>query len=86
MDTYMSLAAYGDDAQEALAAAAREINRLERELSRTIATSDVYKINADGAAAVSDETAAASPPTAPASPPKVKLLRSCPLWGASISI
>lgn len=58
MDTYMSLAAYGDDAQEALTAAVREINRLERELSRTIATSDVYKINADGAAAVSDETAA----------------------------
>ena len=58
MDTYMNLAAYGDDAQEALAAATREINRLERELSRTIATSDVYKINADGAAAVSDETAA----------------------------
>ena len=32
MDTYMSLAAYGDGAREALAAAAREINRLEREL------------------------------------------------------
>lgn len=58
MDTYMSLAAYGDGAQEALTAAAREINRLERELSRTVETSDVYRLNADGTAAVSDETAA----------------------------
>ena len=43
MDTYMSLAAYGEDAQEALAAAAREINRLEQELSRTVSTSYIYK-------------------------------------------
>ena len=57
MDTYMSLAAYGDGAQEALAAAAREINRLERELSRTVETSDVYILNSAGTAAVSDETA-----------------------------
>ena len=58
MDTYMSLAAYGDGAREALAAAAREINRLERELSRTIETSDVYKLNAGVTATVGDETAA----------------------------
>lgn len=58
MDTYMSLAAFGDDAREALADAAREINRLERELSRTIETSDIYRLNAEGSAAVSEETAA----------------------------
>lgn len=58
MDTYMSLIAYGDVARDALAAAAREINRLERELSRTVSTSDVYQLNAGGSASVSDETAA----------------------------
>ncbi len=57
MDTYMSLAAYGEDGQEALAAAAREINRLEQELSRTVSTSDVYKLNESGSAVVSEETA-----------------------------
>lgn len=57
MDTYMSLVAYGEDAQEALAAAAREINRLEQELSRTVFTSYIYKLNENGSAAVSDETA-----------------------------
>ena len=34
MDTYMTLSAYGDSAEEALAAASREINRLESTLSR----------------------------------------------------
>lgn len=58
MDTYMSLIAYGDGARDALAAAAREINRLERELSRTVSASDVYQLNAGGSASVSDETAA----------------------------
>ena len=58
MDTYMSLAAYGDGAREALAAAAREINRLEQELSRTVASSDIYKLNDSGSAVVSEETAA----------------------------
>ena len=58
MDTYMSLAAYGEQAQEALAAAAREINRLEQELSRTVETSDIWQLNESGSAAVSEETAA----------------------------
>ena len=57
MDTYMSLVAYGEDGQEALTAAAREINRLEQELSRTVATSYIYKLNESGSALVSDETA-----------------------------
>lgn len=58
MDTYMSLAAYGDGAREALAAAAREINRLEQELSRTVSASDIYKLNDSGSTVVSEETAA----------------------------
>ena len=58
MDTYMSLAAYGDGAREALAAAAREINRLEQALSRTVSASDIYKLNDSGSAVVSEETAA----------------------------
>ena len=53
----MSLVAYGEDGQEALAAAAREINRLEQELSRTVSTSYIYKLNENGSAAVSEETA-----------------------------
>ncbi len=57
MDTYMSLVAYGEDGQEALAAAVREINRLEQELSRTVASSFIYKLNENGSAVVSDETA-----------------------------
>ena len=58
MDTYMSLAAYGDGAREALTAAAREINRLEQELSRTVSASDVGRLNDSGSAVVSEETAA----------------------------
>lgn len=41
-----------------MAAAAREINRLEQELSRTVASSDIYKLNDSGSAVVSEETAA----------------------------
>lgn len=35
MDTYMSLAAYGNGASEALAACGQELNRLDASLSRT---------------------------------------------------
>lgn len=58
MDTYMTLAAYGDSADEALTAASREINRLEATLSRTIDTSDVSRLNAGEAVAVQPETRA----------------------------
>ena len=57
MDTYMTLAAYGDSADDALTAASREINRLEATLSRTIDTSEISQINAGGAVTVSEETA-----------------------------
>ena len=52
MDTYMSLVAYGKDAQEALDECCRTINHLENLLSRTRESSDVWRINADGTAAV----------------------------------
>lgn len=58
MDTYMSLTAYGSNAQTALTDASRRINELERMLSRTVAESDVSKLNESRRAAVSDETAA----------------------------
>mgnify|MGYP001519761047 CR=1 FL=1 len=56
MDTYMTLAAYGDSADEALTAASREINRLEAILSRTIDTSDISRLNAGETVAVQQET------------------------------
>lgn len=56
MDTYMTLSAYGDSAEEALAAASREINRLESTLSRTIDTSDVSRLNAGETVTVQKET------------------------------
>ena len=56
MDTYMTLSAYGDNAEEALAAASREINRLESTLSRTIAASDVSRLNAGETVTVQKET------------------------------
>ena len=58
MDTYMTLAAYGDNADDALTAASREINRLEATLSRTIDTSDVGRLNVGEAVVVQPETRA----------------------------
>ena len=57
MDTYMTLAAYGDKASEALAACGQELNRLDRALSRTREGSEIYTLNAQGSADVSQETA-----------------------------
>lgn len=56
MDTYMTLAAYGDKAQEALSACGQELNRLEQQLSRTREDSPVSELNRGGSAQVSDET------------------------------
>lgn len=58
MDTYMSLVAIGDGAAEVLQSASGEINELERKLSRTIDTSDVARLNAEGSAALDADTAA----------------------------
>lgn len=49
MDTYMSLKAYGDNADTALSLAEKRITELEKELSVTDINSDVYVVNhADG--------------------------------------
>ena len=58
MDTYMTLTARGETAQEALTAVSREINRLEGLLSRTLPDSDIARLNADGAARLDETTAA----------------------------
>ena len=50
MDTYMSLAAYGDGASEALAACGQELNRLDASLSRTREGSEIYTLNRQGRA------------------------------------
>ncbi len=55
MDTYMTLVAYGDGADEALTESARAINELEQLLSRTREDSDVWRIN-HGGGKVSSET------------------------------
>ena len=52
----LSLTAYGENAAAALTDASREINRLERLLSRTIDTSEISQINTGGAVTVSEET------------------------------
>lgn len=57
MDTYMTLVAYGDKAEDALTACSREINALEDSLSRTRETSDIYAINSDYSAEVDPEVA-----------------------------
>jgi len=57
MDTVMDMLAVGEGAQEALSEAAQEINRLEGILSRTRQGSDVYTLNEQGKAEVSEETA-----------------------------
>ena len=58
MDTYMSLVAIGDGGAAVLQSCSNEINALEQKLSRTIDTSDVAQLNANGTARLSDDTAA----------------------------
>lgn len=57
MDTYMSLVAIGDGGAAVLQSCSNEINALEQALSRTIDTSDVAQLNANGTARLSDDTA-----------------------------
>ena len=57
MDTYMVITAEGGDTEETVQAASREISRLESVLSRTIDTSSVSRLNADGGARLDEETA-----------------------------
>ena len=57
MDTYMVITAEGGDTEEAVKSVSREISRLENALSRTIDTSSVSRLNADGGARLDEETA-----------------------------
>lgn len=56
MDTVMNVTAYGTDAEEAVAAAVDEINRLDALFSVGNADSDIARLNMEKTAAVSDET------------------------------
>lgn len=56
MDTYMTLTAYGDKAEDALGLASKEIYRLESLLSTTLEGSDISDVNLSGTAEVSEDT------------------------------
>lgn len=57
MDTYMTLTAYGDSAQEAVDAAAAEISRLDTLWSVGSPESEISQLNQKGSAVLSPETA-----------------------------
>ncbi len=57
MDTYMTVKAYGDRAEEAVEAAKQEINRLDRLLSTTNSESEIYIVNENGSEILSEDTA-----------------------------
>lgn len=59
MNTYISLTAYGDEAEQALSLAQKRIEDLEALWSVTDENSDIYKINhrEGGPVLVTDETA-----------------------------
>lgn len=57
MDTYMTVTAYGDNAQKGVTDAVAEIQRLDNLLSIGKEDSEISKLNKSGSAAVSDDTA-----------------------------
>ncbi len=57
MDTYMTLTAYGENAQAAVEAGIAEIERLDALLSTGDSGSEIYGINESGGGEVSEETA-----------------------------
>ncbi len=57
MDTYMTVTAYGDNAQKGVTDAVAEIQRLDNLLSIGKEDSEISKLNKSGCAAVSDDTA-----------------------------
>lgn len=57
MDTYMTLTAYGENSGKAVRAAKNEILELEQLVSATVDTSEIYELNQNGTAVVSEETA-----------------------------
>ena len=57
MDTYMTVTAYGTDAEEAVLDVVSEINRLDALLSAENEDSEVYALNLAGGGSVSEDTA-----------------------------
>ena len=57
MDTYMTVTAYGDNAQKGVTDAVTEIQRLDNLLSIGKEDSEISKLNKSGCAALSDDTA-----------------------------
>lgn len=57
MDTYMTVTAYGEKAEEAVEAAEQEINRLDQLLSVSSSESEVYIVNENGSEILSEDTA-----------------------------
>lgn len=57
MDTYMTVTAYGDQAEQATEAAEEEVYRLDAMLSAGSADSEIGRLNADGSGTLSEETA-----------------------------
>lgn len=57
MDTYMTVTAYGDDADAAVEAAVDEINRIDAMLSTGNPHSEIAKLNLVGSGTLSEETA-----------------------------
>ena len=57
MDTVMSITAYGSDGETAVAAAVAKVNALEGLLSRTREGSDIFILNSEGTAVISEDTA-----------------------------
>jgi len=58
MDTYMTITAYGEQAEEAVDAAKREITRLDRMLSAQNPESEVFAVNETGSEVLSEDAAA----------------------------
>ena len=56
MDTYMTVTAYGKNAENAVDEAVDEINRLETVLSAEKKESDIYKLNQTGSGTLSEDT------------------------------
>ena len=56
MDTYMTLTAYGNNADEALNEAEAEIERLDALLSTGDENSEIYALNQNGTGTISEDT------------------------------
>ena len=57
MDTYMTLTAYGENAEKAVNLAEEEITKLDKLLSTGLQTSEINKLNREGTAVLSTDTA-----------------------------